>query len=37
MAYQGEYFMERYGKMAIERTQPGRKMLGLGLPVGLNG
>jgi hypothetical protein len=29
--------MERYGKKAIERTPPVRKMLGLGLPVGLNG
>ena len=34
MAYQGEYFMERYGKKAAERTPPVRKMLELGLPVG---
>ena len=34
MAYQGEYFMERYGKKAVERTPPVRKMLELGIPVG---
>jgi len=34
MAYQGEYFMERYGKKAAERTPPVRKMLELGIPVG---
>jgi hypothetical protein len=34
MAYQGEYFMERYGKQAAERTPPVRKMLDLGIPVG---
>jgi predicted amidohydrolase YtcJ len=34
MAYQGEYFMERYGKQAAERTPPMRKMLELGIPVG---
>jgi hypothetical protein len=34
MAYQGEYFMERYGKKAAERTPPVRKMLDLGIPVG---
>jgi len=34
MAYQGEYFMERYGKNAAERTPPMRKMLELGIPVG---
>jgi predicted amidohydrolase YtcJ len=34
MAYQGEYFMERYGKKAAERTPPVRRMLELGLPVG---
>jgi predicted amidohydrolase YtcJ len=34
MAYQGEYFMERYGKQAAERTPPVRKMLELGIPVG---
>ncbi|MDR0534723.1 MAG: amidohydrolase [Verrucomicrobiales bacterium] len=34
MAYQGEYFIERYGKQAAERTPPIRKMLDLGIPVG---
>lgn len=34
MAYQGEYFIERYGKKAAEQTPPVRKMLELGIPVG---
>lgn len=34
MAYQGEYFIERYGKQAAEHTPPIRKMLGAGIPVG---
>jgi predicted amidohydrolase YtcJ len=34
MVYQGEYFIERYGKKAAERTPPVRKMLELGIPVG---
>src|SRR3989449_1479983 len=34
MAYQGEYFIERYGKKAAERTPPVRRMLELGIPVG---
>lgn len=34
MAYQGEYFLERYGRQAAERTPPVRRMLELGLPVG---
>lgn len=34
MAFQGEYFLDRYGKQAAERTPPVRKMLGLGIPVG---
>ena len=34
MAYQGEYFMDRYGKKAAGRTPPFRKMLELGIPVG---
>ncbi len=34
MAFQGEYFMERYGKAAVERTPPVRKMLEFGIPVG---
>ena len=34
MAYQGEYFMDRYGTKAAERTPPVRKMLEMGIPVG---
>ena len=34
MAFQGEYFMERYGRKAAERTPPIRRMLELGIPVG---
>jgi predicted amidohydrolase YtcJ len=34
MAYQGEYFIDRYGKAAAERTPPVRKMLEMGIPVG---
>src|SRR3954463_2483261 len=34
MAYQGEYFIDRYGKKAAERTPPLRKMLELDIPVG---
>lgn len=34
MAYQGEYFIDRYGKQAAKRSPPLRKMLDLGLPVG---
>jgi predicted amidohydrolase YtcJ len=34
MAYQGEYFVERYGKNAAERTPPIRRMLELEIPVG---
>ncbi len=34
MAYQGEYFIERYGKKAAERTPPIRRMLEMGIPVG---
>jgi predicted amidohydrolase YtcJ len=34
MAYQGEYFVERYGAKAAERTPPIAKMLAAGLPVG---
>lgn len=34
MAFQGEYFVERYGKKAAERTPPVRRMLDLGIPVG---
>ncbi|MGC6727985.1 amidohydrolase family protein, partial [Escherichia coli] len=32
MAYQGEYFVERYGAKAAERTPPIAKMLAAGLP-----
>lgn len=34
MAFQGEYFLDRYGKQAAEQTPPVRKMLDLGVPVG---
>jgi predicted amidohydrolase YtcJ len=34
MAFQGEYFLDRYGKQAAERTPPVRKMLKLCIPVG---
>ncbi len=34
MAYQGEYFVERYGNKAAERTPPIRRMLQAGVPVG---
>lgn len=34
MAFQGEYFVERYGKEAAEHTPPVRRMLDMGIPVG---
>ncbi|MEI8570394.1 amidohydrolase [Methylomonas sp. LW13] len=34
MAFQGEYFVDRYGKKAAEHTPPLRKMLEMGIPVG---
>jgi predicted amidohydrolase YtcJ len=34
MAYQGEYFIDRYGKKAAEHSPPIRKMLAMGVPVG---
>ena len=34
MAYQGEYFIDRYGAKAAERTPPIRKMLDMQIPVG---
>jgi len=34
MAYQGEYFIDRYGADAARHTPPIAKMLGMGLPVG---
>jgi predicted amidohydrolase YtcJ len=33
MTYQGEYFVERYGTAAAERTPPVARMLELGVPV----
>jgi len=35
MAFQGEYFRERYGKEAAEHTPPFRRMLEMGIPVGV--
>jgi predicted amidohydrolase YtcJ len=35
MAYQGEYFVERYGAKSAETTPPVRRMLSEGVPVGL--
>ena len=34
MAYQGEYFVNRYGAEAARRTPPVRRMLEMGIPVG---
>ena len=34
MAFQGEYFVDRYGKKQAQRTPPIRRMLELGVPVG---
>src|SRR5438552_1560779 len=34
MAYQGEYFIDRYGPKAAEQTPPIRTMLQMGIPVG---
>jgi predicted amidohydrolase YtcJ len=34
MAFQGEYFLDRYGVERAERTPPIRRMLELGVPVG---
>ncbi|MES2790364.1 MAG: amidohydrolase [Planctomycetota bacterium] len=34
MAFQGEYFVDRYGPKAAEQTPPIRKMLAAGLPIG---
>jgi predicted amidohydrolase YtcJ len=34
MAFQGEYFVERYGAAAAARTPPIRRMLAAGVPVG---
>ncbi|MBP2150360.1 amidohydrolase [Xanthobacter flavus] len=34
MAFQGEYFVDRYGAKAAERTPPIRRMMEAGIPVG---
>lgn len=34
MAFQGEYFVDRYGAKAAEHTPPIAKMLAMGIPVG---
>jgi hypothetical protein len=34
MAFQGEYFIDRYGKKAAEYAPPIRRMLDMGVPVG---
>ena len=34
MAFQGEYFIERYGAKAAEATPPIKRMLAAGVPVG---
>ncbi len=34
MAFQGEYFINRYGKEAAEQTPPIRHMVEMGVPVG---
>lgn len=34
MAFQGEYFVERYGAQAAEKTPPVQRMLAEGIPVG---
>jgi hypothetical protein len=34
MAFQGEYFVDRYGAQQAQRTPPIRRMLEMGVPVG---
>src|ERR1700730_11959753 len=34
MAFQGEYFIDRYGRKAAEQSPPIRRMLAMGVPVG---
>jgi len=34
MAFQGEYFTQRYGKEAAQRTPPLRRMIEAGIPLG---
>ncbi len=35
MAYQGEYFLERYGLAATQKAPPVQQMLAAGVPVGM--
>jgi predicted amidohydrolase YtcJ len=35
MSYQGEFFVERYGSKAAERTPPYKRMLEMGVDVGM--
>ncbi len=35
MAFQGEYFVDRYGEKAVEATPPVAKMLEMDVPVGM--
>ena len=35
MMFQGEYFIERYGEEATKHTPPIKKMMAIGIPVGL--
>jgi predicted amidohydrolase YtcJ len=35
MAYQGEYFVERYGARRAEQTPPVKKIIAAGIPVGM--
>jgi len=34
MAFQGEYFIDRYGSDAVRQSPPIRKMIDMGIPVG---
>jgi predicted amidohydrolase YtcJ len=34
MAFQGEYFIDRYGRKSAEQSPPVRRMLKMGIPVG---
>jgi predicted amidohydrolase YtcJ len=34
MAYQGEYFVERYGARSAERSPPIRRIMEMGVPIG---
>ncbi len=35
MSYQGEFFVERYGRKAVERTPPYKRILEMGIPLGV--